>query len=70
MNQIDRLNDLLRRATRSRSRVVWTKDVIARRAPDQESYLIIGGPGPVAIGTALVEVKVPKTSTSGVAGEG
>lgn len=58
MAQNERLNDLLKRATRTRGRIIWAAEVRARRSSDQDLYLVFGGPGPVQIGSALEETSV------------
>jgi hypothetical protein len=59
MANADRLNNLLKRAVRTRGRIIWAADVRARRATDQDTYLVIGGPAPVSVGGAIVETRVP-----------
>lgn len=59
MSKGNQLKDLLKRATKGDVRVSWTADIRARRATDQESYVVIGGPGPVDVSGALVSTKVP-----------
>ena len=60
MAQVSELKDLMKRMVRKETRVVWTADVRARRSTtDDDTWLIIGGPGPVSTDGALVSVSIP-----------
>lgn len=59
MTSSDEIKDLLHRVTTRGTRVTWTADIRGRRVPESEGYLVIGGPGPVDVKSALVAVKVP-----------
>ena len=59
MSTANQLKDLLTRMTKQHARIMWTPDIRARRAPDQDSYVVIGGGGRFDVSPAIVSVVVP-----------